>query len=212
MNMVRSEPDGKRSFIFHKIQTPITATADKLNEPDKPLGLLDCSTRSRCGFRGANAAAHLLAVGLPVPEKPNQATSSNTGELVVRLSQHEFWVLSNLATADQGFILLDEQALPASHCYPLYCQNSHAWFAIIGKPLAKLLAKVCGVDLRNETFPVGAVVQTSVVRLNAMVIHHEINSQSVFFVLSDSAAAEYLWDALLDTMQEFGGCALDSNE
>jgi len=39
MNSARSEPDGKRSFIAHKIPTPVSAPADKLNEPDKPLGL-----------------------------------------------------------------------------------------------------------------------------------------------------------------------------
>ena len=208
MNIATPE---SRSFIYHKIQKNGSVAAGKLNAQDESLGLLDLSTRPRCGFRGVNAAVHLQAAGLPVPARPNQAAASTTGELVVRLGQHEFWVLSNLATADQGFITLDEQALPASHCYPLYCQNSHAWFAMIGKPLAKILAKVCGVDLCNETFPVGAVVQTSVARLNAIVIHHEINTLPVFFILSDSAAAEYMWDTLLDAMQEFGGRVLDLN-
>ena len=39
-------------------------------------------------------------------------------------------------------------------------------------------------------------------------IHHEVNGIACFSILCDSAAAEYLWDCLLDAMSEFGGEAV----
>ena len=67
------------------------------------------------------------------------------------------------------------------------------------------MAKVCGVDLREDTFPRGSIAQTSAARINVIVIHHEVNGIPCFSILCDSAAAEYLWECLLDAMQEFGG-------
>ena len=74
-----------------------------------------------------------------------------------------------------------------------------------GKYCSDILAKICGVDLRSSEFPVGAVVQTSVARVNAIIVHHVISDEQVFSILSDSASATYLWNALLDAMAEYGG-------
>ena len=169
-------------------------------------GLLDLSVITRTGFRGQNAQEHLRTQNLPIPEKPNQAELSDKGELVLRLSNNEFWVLGSI-TGDQGkrVIELADSPLPEAQCYPLYCQNSHAWFMMSGPHLAQIMAKVCGVDLRTEMFPVGAIAQTSIARVNAVIVHHTINDLSIFSILSDSSSAQYLWESLLDAMDEFDG-------
>jgi sarcosine oxidase subunit gamma len=170
--------------------------------------LLDLSVVSRTGFRGINAAVYLQQAGLPVPVQPNQASIGDMGELILRLSQKEFWVLDGLTA--QGDILdkLSQHALPSAACYSLFCQDSHAWFMLTGNHLADIMAKVCGVDLREDAFPVGSIAQTSVARVNAIVVSHQVNSIPVFSLLSDSASAEYLWKALLDAMQEFDGAVV----
>ena len=104
-----------------------------------------------------------------------------------------------------GVDALNQRGLPESACYPLYCQDSHAWFTLTGAHLPETLAKVCGVDLREAAFPLGSIAQTSAARINVIVIHHEVYGIPCFSVLCDSAAAEYLWDSLLDAMNEFGG-------
>jgi sarcosine oxidase subunit gamma len=48
-------------------------------------------------------------------------------------------------------------------------------------------------------------VQTNVARLNAIIIRRDIAEVPVFDLLSDIASAVYLWHALLDAMDEFGG-------
>lgn len=196
----------KRSFVHHKLgENPVGG-----QQQAERAGLLDLSLLPRAGFRGAKVPDHLAQAGLPVPEKPNQASVSEQGEWVLRLSPKEFWVLGSLQ--DEGARVDAWKSgirLPAGN-YPLYCQDSHAWLALTGSHLPDIMAKVCGVDLRPAAFPVGGIAQTSVARINAIVVHHTLNGHPCFSLLFDSASAEYLWDALLDAMQEFGGMALDA--
>ncbi|GAA5315469.1 MAG: sarcosine oxidase [Candidatus Pelagadaptatus aseana] len=168
--------------------------------------LLDLSGLARTGLRGKSAQTILAEQGLPFPEAPNQAAFADSGAIVARLGSSECWVLDNpLDEAAEVCAALDQRAQADAQAYPLYCQHSHAWFALTGRHLPELMAKICGVDLRPEAFPVGAVVQTSVARVNAIIVHHEIQGCPVFSVLCDSSLSEYFWAALLDAMQEFGG-------
>ncbi len=70
-----------------------------------------------------------------------------------------------------------------------------------------MMAKVCGVHLRPAAFAPGAIVQSSIARINGIVIHQPLGELPVFHVLADSGSAEYLWGALLDAMHEYGGVA-----
>ena len=72
-----------------------------------------------------------------------------------------------------------------------------------------MFAKLCGVDLAVQSFPNGSVAQTSVARLSAIVIRHDIGNAVAFSILADSASAEYLWDCLIDAMDEFSGVICD---
>jgi len=167
--------------------------------------LIDLSLLPRQGFRGANVATYLQQLGLTLPETPNQSVTGSNGELVLRLSNQEYWVLSNLQVNNPWLEKLDLVPLPSERCYGLFCQDSHAWLMLTGRHLADIMAKVCGVDLRACVFPTGSIAQTSVARVNAIIISHQVNGIAAFSILSDSASAEYLWGALLDAMQEFEG-------
>ena len=171
--------------------------------------LIDLSNLPRVGFRGPDSAAHLQSKGYQLPEAPNQAVVQSTGESVLRLSQTEYFLLGSLTdggariAADESSWHYDESQ--ANYLLPR--QDSHAWLALSGAHLPQLFAKVCGVDLRAEAFPVGAVAQTSVARLNAIVVNAGTTNLPLFHLLCDRASAHYLWGALLDAMDEFGGKA-----
>ena len=214
MTAITPESFSKRSFVYRKLSgasfTEVAGgamAADFSNDRSqaKKCALLDLSVLPRTAYRGLNAPAHLQGAGLPVPLQPNQASVSANGELVLRLSQKEFWVLAALEDGGAGVDALSQRDLPQDNCYPLYCQDSHAWFTLSGTHLPEILAKVCGVDLREAVFARGAIAQTSVARINVIVIHHQVNAIPCFSILCDSAAAEYLWECLLDAMSEFGG-------
>jgi len=212
-----SESFNQRSFVSRKIEATSfkaignSALATKIeskedcNTSARNLALIDLSVVTRIGFRGANAKSQLDIAKLAVPSKPNRMKQSDDNALMtLRLSDNEYWVLD--ISTNMGEKLLGVSAVPVpENCYRLYCQDSHAWFMLTGQYIEQTMAKICGVDLRNASFSLGAIVQTSVAKVNAVIVRHEINNIPVFSLLSDSTSAEYLWDCLMDAMNEFDG-------
>ena len=168
--------------------------------------LIDLSNLPRAGFRGADAAAYLQARGYTLPEAPNRALRQADGGLVARLSQTENLLLGGLH--DMGARVAAEEAawrLDDSANYLLPRQDSHAWLQLSGAHCAQVMAKLCGVDLRPQAFSGGAVAQTSVARLNAIVINSGSAELPSLQILCDRASVQYFWEAMLDAMDEFGG-------
>lgn len=213
-NLIAADSFTRRSLLYRKLggasftEVGDGATVSNFDsDPDKVrrCGLLDLSLHPRVAYRGRNTSALLEAAGLPVPISPNQAKIGPRGELVLRLGQNEFWVLADPTEDGASVDVVKKIDLPETACYQLYCQDSHAWLALTGAHLPEIMAKICGVDLRDEAFALGAIAQTSVARVNVIVVHHEVNAIPCFLLLCDSAAVEYFWECLLDASAEFGG-------
>ena len=68
-----------------------------------------------------------------------------------------------------------------------------------------VLSKVCAVDMRPHKFDQFNVAQTSVARVNSIVIRLDQGETLCYFILADLSMNEFLWDGLLDAMQEFDG-------
>lgn len=169
-------------------------------------GLLDLSNLARVGFRGAASAAYLEARGYALPTAPNQALSQADGSAVLRLSQTEYLLLGSLL--DAGARVGQEELawqFDDSPNYLLPRQDSHAWLLLTGHQASAVMAKLCGVDLRSEAFPLGSVAQTSAARINVIVANLAQGELPCLHILCDRTSAQYFWGALLDAMQEFGG-------
>lgn len=156
--------------------------------------LSDFSLCPRVGLRGEHAKQQILKLQLPYPEAINHASQS-ADSLVVRLGYTEVWLLSGNPSSTLDKTPMDGFQIP--------CFDSHAWFVLHSSFKPEIMSKICGVDLRPESFPLGAVAQTSVAKISAIVIHHQINDDSVFSLLCDRSLADYFWLAVSDAMQEF---------
>jgi len=212
-----SELFNQRSFVGRKVDavafkimgdcalvTKVVAEGESKSHAAN-LALIDLSVAARIGFRGLNAKSHLEVAKLAVPSKPNMMRQNKQESLMtLRLSDNEYWVLDGSTDMREKLDALTALPVP-DNCYRLYCQHSHAWFMLTGKYIEQTMAKICGVDLRKLSFPLAHIVQTSVAKVNAVIVRHEVNEIPVFSVLSDSASAEYLWECLLDAMIEFDG-------
>ncbi len=173
--------------------------------------LIELSDSARAGFRGLAAEKHLQRLGINIPDTPNLATYGD--ELaVLRLSPKEFWLLQHPLAEDSPLDKVQDAALPAQDVYRLFCRDSHAWFWLVGDRAADVMAKVCGVDLRAVVFPPGTIAQTSVARVNAIVVHQTLGNDTCFNLLCDSAAAEYFRRCMLDAMAEFGGQCMEREQ
>ncbi|UZZ09737.1 sarcosine oxidase [Ectopseudomonas mendocina] len=167
--------------------------------------LLDLTNQARYGLRGPAAAEYLSALGYRLPQAPNQALSQADGSHVLRLSQTEYLLLGSLHDAGARAQREESQWQASAGQYLLPRQDSHAWLVLSGTCGAEAMAKLCGVDLSASAFAVGQVAQTSAARINVIVANLPLGDAACLHILCDRASVHYLWGALLDAMQEFGG-------
>lgn len=170
------------------------------------LGICDLSLLPRHGITGAGSRTWLNAHGYKPPQRPNTAVIQRSGDLLVRMSEEEYLCLR---ISDLGDTVRDGQADWTGDddvsVHPAPRADSHCLFAVTGSSAATLFSKLCGVDLRAGKFAGGCVAQTSVARVNAIVIRHDLKRTHNFYLLTATSAAEYLWECLLEAMGEFGG-------
>jgi len=180
-------------------------------ETARRMGLADLSPLARTGFKGAGSVEWLAGQGVTVGAESNRGYRQAGGEIALRLAPNEVLLVDSLA-AQGGFIhQLDaawnwgEEKPRRPIGYPVPRADSHCWFALSGLHAAEMFAKICGVDLRAHRFAEGAIAQTSVARMNGIVLRRDFAETPGFYLLADSASGDYLWDCLLDAMMEFEG-------
>ena len=177
----------------------------------KTLGLADLSVLPRTGFKGAGTADWLAAQGVAVPENSNCAARQDGGALAARLAPGELLILDDesgegaLVAKLNGAWSAETRPPETPRGFPVPRQDSHAWFMVTGEKAAAMFAKICAVDLRPQVFADLQIAQTSVARLSAVIIRNDRGGTPAFHLLFDSASATYLWDVLIDAMEEFGG-------
>ncbi|MDC1514354.1 hypothetical protein N8456_09715 [Porticoccaceae bacterium] len=171
------------------------------------LGLADLSTLPRAGFKGPGTPDWALGLAMELPVQPNRATLQSDGTLVARLSQSELLLASNLDGLSQCIASATEAQL-AESVYSLPRSDSHSWLVLCGSQAATTLAKVCGVDLRAHKFANGEIAQTSIAKINGVIVRNDLGETLSYCIFSDSSSVEFLWDSLLDAMAEFEGAAV----
>lgn len=178
----------------------------------RTLGLADLSSLPRTGFKGAGTVEWLTAQGLQIGPDSNRAYRQGGGERAARLAPTEVLLLDALSGGGQLVDRLngawswgaEKPRKPIG--YPMPRADSHCWFSVTGEHAPAMFAKICGVDLRPDKFSEGAIAQTSVAKISAIVIRRPAAAALPSFdLLADSASAEYLWRCVIDAMMEFDG-------
>jgi sarcosine oxidase, subunit gamma len=177
----------------------------------RQLGLVDLSPLPRVGFKGQGTVEWLSAQGVTVPPESNRASIQDGGGLAARLAPGEVLILGAPSGGDQIPARLAtawaEAPNPptAPRGFPVPRADSHAWFMLTGVDSSAMFAKLCSVDLRPDKFAPGSIAQTSIARLNGIVIRDDKGGVPAYHLLIDSASAGYMWHSLLDAMAEFDG-------
>ncbi len=215
----------RRSFLYRKLaaaganygEVGDAAVALDFGDPEgeaqaaRRLGLADLSVLPHTGFKGAGVIEWLRGQGVEVSETPNWAPQQQGGGLALRQAAAEVMILGDLS-GEGGWPERLKQAWWAEPVppetprgFPMPRDETHAWLAVTGAQAAAMLAKLCAIDLRAQAFPQGRVAQTSIARLNGVILRDDRGGVPFFHLLADCAAAEYLWDCLRDAMAEFDG-------
>jgi sarcosine oxidase subunit gamma len=174
------------------------------------LGLADLSPLPRTGFKGTGAVEWLSGQGLAVGADSNQGYVQPGGEVALRLAPTEVLLIDGLgggALVDRlnGAWSWGEERPRRLTGYPMPRSESHFWFAVTGDQAPAMFAKICGIDLRLHKFAPGAIAQTSAAKMSVIILRHDLGPVPGFYLLADSASAEYMWTCVVDAMDEFGG-------
>ena len=174
------------------------------------LGLCDLSAMPRIGVTGAGAWKELAAAGYALPDQANRATRQPDGDVLARLSEEEYLLL--------GTRILESDSAPAGfpawsdrqerRMYVLPRLDSHCCLAVTGAQGADLLSKLCPLDMRPRVFADGEVAQTALADVAGIVLRHDLRHCPVWLVLVSSAAAQFVFESVVDAMAEFGGRAV----
>ena len=171
----------------------------------RELGIADLAALPRAGYKGWDMATWASGQGVDLPE-PNRARRQADGTLALRLSNGE---LVLLAGDDAGGATIDRLAgawtMDGAVCFPVPRSDTNTRFAITGAHTAEMMAKMCGIDLRAHRFENHQIAQTSVARMNAILIRNDRGATYALDMVLDSASAVYMWECLTDAMAEFGG-------
>src|SRR5690625_4573533 len=223
--VVKPEAYSRRGFVYRKLRehgarfAEVAGAAVAMTYGREPpeveqarrLALADLSPLPRVGFKGPGVGEWLADQGMNAPAESNRATVQDNGSVVARLSPAELLVLDDLAGESGTVERLRtdwqnrEKTSEGSWAFMAPREDSHAWFSLAGADVPAMLAKLCAVDLRPGNFTDGAIAQTSVARLSATVIRCDLGETLHYHLLADSAAAAYLWECLMDAMDEFHG-------
>ena len=173
----------------------------------RSLAICDASPLPRGGFKGPKAIAWARDHGVEVSDENNMTVVQPCGARAARLADTEVLLLSDLE-AKSGLIARvhgEWSPDPDPGGYPVPRDGTNCWFMVSGEHAPAMFAKVCGIDLRGHKFPDGSVAQTSLARLNSIIIRGDVGEVTAFHVLTDSASAGYMWMCLNDAMDEFSG-------
>jgi sarcosine oxidase subunit gamma len=172
------------------------------------LALCDLSGLPRMGVKGRQTGKWLTTQGLSVPTEPNRALQQDDGLLLAMLADNEGLVLGDMEQRGRNVERLtralqdtEEPSEPPTRIL-VPRQHGQAWFRVTGREMAAAMAKLCAVDLRPAYFHNLQVAQTSVARLNTIVIRDDLIDIPAVHLLSDVASAGYLWECILDAGAE----------
>jgi sarcosine oxidase subunit gamma len=173
----------------------------------RKLAIADCTALARTGYKGARALDWLRGQGVAIGDKDNAAYAQADGALAARLAPTEALILGPLAGEAGLCARLDGtwslEGGPGAYRVPR--ADTNCWFRLTGAEAPAMFAKICGIDLRPHKFAGGAVAQTSVAKLTAILIRGDLGPVPGYHLLTDSASAAFMWSSLLDAMAEFAG-------
>ena len=178
--------------------SPLTATLKgkqgvSLAEIGDSVGLADLSGQPIWHVRGKNATSALDAV----PSHVGDVITVRDGLIAQPRSEQDF--LLNIKPETQS------SSDGASVLTVTDMTHSYGHLLLLGQQAANVLAKVCGLDFSDQAFPDHHMAQTSLAKVRASIIRHDRDNLPAYHILVGYPVTVYVWEVLVDAMQEFGG-------
>lgn len=184
---------------------------EELRQLRTNVGLLDISPVGKLSIQGAEAEAHLSAVFPDVPVSKiggvcqiSPASLPESGAVVLaRLAHDEFLALTSPGQAAAVTELLEAPSDGCAHTFDL--TSALAGARVTGPSAHSLLAAVSGFDSSLSSFLDMSCAQTKAAEIHAVILRLDLDSVSSYELYFGRDFGEYMWEALLEAAEEFGG-------
>lgn len=166
---------------------------------DGPLRIADHSPLAKVGVRAEHESGLSGVLGVDF----GRAYRDSHGSLVIGSGPGEWLLLAAPGTASR---ILDRtrQATGSDFASIFDLTHARALVRLTGRDSARLLAKVCAIDLHDETTPDGAALRSSVAELVTDLVREDDGGVPSYWLHCEWSSGQYLFDVLLDAGKEFG--------
>jgi heterotetrameric sarcosine oxidase gamma subunit len=170
-------------------QSPITAAAQSV----QGVSLTDCSGHGLLDIRGQVILFSALNVG---------GVQHVENGILARLTHDQLFLMldadANIADATALFISESGKATVTDVTHGYGNLRLSGWRAV------DVLAKVCGLDFFDTSFPDFHAAQTSLAKVRTLILRRDEDEQPTYYLIVSSSLAAYVWGVVQDAMQEFG--------
>lgn len=162
------------------------------------LRFCDCSPLAKVLLRAARDSA--IARALDVPFRGTRR--DEYGVLIVGSGPAEWLLLGAPGTA-QG-IMSGLRSLAGEHVSVVDLTHGRALVRLTGADGARLLSKVCAIDLSETGTPNGAAFRGVVAEVATDVLRDDVAGDRSYLLHCERSCGQYFFGALLDAGAEFG--------
>jgi heterotetrameric sarcosine oxidase gamma subunit len=173
-----------------------------------PLRVIDCTPLAKVTVRADRDSDTARSLGIGFGRTARDAQ----GALVVGSGPGEWTILGTIGSASE--IAARITPPEGAHVTVIDSTNGRALIRVIGADAARMLSKLCPVDLSDRTTPDGAAFRSSIDALVTDVIRDDVSPQlngpatsgktRSYLLHCERSSGQYLLDTLLDAGAEFG--------
>ncbi len=210
--------DWRRPYTYrHKNETTAQAVTREINATRSSLGLLDASTLGKILVKGPDAGKFLDLIYTNMMSTLKQGRCryglmcTENGFLfddgvVVRLSNDEFLCHTTSGGSDRVHAWMEEWLQTEWWDFQVYTANiteQYAQIAVVGPNARKVLEKLGGMDVRNETLPFMAYSEGELAGIRARSFRISFSGELSYEIAVPANQGQEMWGKILKAGAEF---------
>lgn len=184
-----------------------------------PVRLADLTALTKVLVRGAAGSGAARRLDCPF----GRTRRDPDGSLVIGAGPDEWLVLSPAGTRAEAVAGLESEGGPGGEAAAdgqavaageeaagsgelltvIDVTHGSVVLRLAGGDSARVLEKICAIDLSDRTTPDGSSFRSSVARLRCTVVRDDLGGERSYLIESDRSSGQYLFDAICDAGHEF---------